>query len=139
MEIKEIKNLRKKAKKVHNNIEKHEKYIKLLKYCKQNLEKLNPIIIDVETTGVKRNDEILQVSIIDLDGNILFNRYIKPRHVDEWERAYNIHGIDKNLVMNEKDIAYYRRSIEKILKKHKLIIGYQVYSDITFLSIFSSS
>ena len=92
MEIKEIKNLRKKAKKVHNNIEKHEKYIKLLKYCKQNLEKLNPIIIDVETTGVKRNDEILQVSIIDLDDNILFNRYIKPRHVDEWERAYNIHG-----------------------------------------------
>ena len=63
MEIKEIKSLRKKAKKVHNNIEKHEKYIKLLKYCKQNLEKLNPVIVDVETTGVKRNDEILQAEI----------------------------------------------------------------------------
>ena len=132
MDIKEIKSLRKKAKKIHNNIEKHEKYLKLLRYCKQNLDKLNPIIVDVETTGVKRNDEILQVSIINLNGDILFNRYIRPRNVEEWERAYNIHGIDKELVMNEKDISYYRRSIEKILKKHKLIIGYQVYSDVTF-------
>ena len=81
MDIKEIKSLRKKAKKIYNNIEKHEKYLKLLKYCKQNLEKLNPIIVDVETTGVKRNDEILQVSIINLNGDILFNRYIRPRHV----------------------------------------------------------
>ena len=82
MDIKEIKSLRKKAKKIHNNIEKHEKYLKLLRYCKQNLDKLNPIIVDVETTGVKRNDEILQVSIINLNGDILFNRYIRPRHVE---------------------------------------------------------
>ncbi|WP_314011490.1 exonuclease domain-containing protein [Pseudostreptobacillus hongkongensis] len=123
----------KKAKKVKAQIDKNEKYLKLLEYCKKNLDILNPIILDVETTGVRRTDEIIQVSIIDLNGKVLFDRYIKPRHVEEWEKAYQIHGIDKEMLENKKNITHYRREIEKILKKHKLIIGYQVQTDMMFL------
>ena len=123
----------KKAKKVKAQIDKNEKYLKLLEYCKKNLDILNPIILDVETTGVRRTDEIIQVSIIDLNGKVLFDRYIKPRHVEEWEKAYQIHGIDKKMLENKKNITHYRREIEKILKKHKLIIGYQVQTDMMFL------
>ena len=123
----------KKAKKVKAQIDKNEKYLKLLEYCKKNLDILNPIILDVETTGVRRIDEIIQVSIIDLNGKVLFDRYIKPRHVEEWEKAYQIHGIDKEMLENKKNITHYRREIEKILKKHKLIIGYQVQTDMIFL------
>ncbi|CAM3442683.1 exonuclease domain-containing protein [Pseudostreptobacillus hongkongensis] len=123
----------KKAKKVKAQIDKNEKYLKLLEYCKKNLDILNPIILDVETTGVRRTDEIIQVSIIDLNGKVLFDRYIKPRHVEEWEKAYQIHGIDKEMLENKKNITHYRREIEKILKKHKLIIGYQVQTDMIFL------
>ena len=111
----------KKAKKVKAQIDKNEKYLKLLEYCKKNLDILNPIILDVETTGVRRTDEIIQVSIIDLNGKVLFDRYIKPRHVEEWEKAYQIHGIDKEMLENKKNITHYRREIEKILKKHKRI------------------
>ena len=37
---------------------------------------LKGIVIDTETTGLDfEHDEILQVSIVDLDGNLLFNSY----------------------------------------------------------------
>lgn len=123
----------KKEKKIKAQIEKNDNFLKFLEYCKKNLEKLNPIVLDIETTGVRRTDEILQISIIDLNGNVLFNKYIKPRHVEDWEDAYKIHGIDKEKIENKKNIAYHRREIEKILKRHKLIIGYQVQTDILFL------
>lgn len=40
------------------------------------------IVIDTETTGLNaKTDELLQVSIIDTDGNVLFDSYFKPtRH-----------------------------------------------------------
>ena len=47
------------------------------------------IIIDTETTGFHPydGDELLQVSIIDTDGNVLFDEYFKPQHRTEWKEA----------------------------------------------------
>lgn len=64
-------------------------------------------------------------------GNVLFNKYIKPRYKDTWEKAYNIHNISLD-VKDKKEISYYRREIEKILKKHKMIIGYEIFNDMNF-------
>lgn len=44
------------------------------------MRKSKIICIDIETTGLDRNnDEILQVSIINGRGKTLYNSYIKPR------------------------------------------------------------
>lgn len=56
-------------------------------YIKKNFNKLNPVILDVETTGIRRKDEILQITIIDVMGNKIFNKYIKPKNIKEWEEA----------------------------------------------------
>ena len=41
----------------------------------------NPIIYDIETTGLyPESDEILSLSIIDLSGNVLFSDYCRPEH-----------------------------------------------------------
>lgn len=38
------------------------------------------LILDLETTGFKPPDaEILQVGIIDINGNVLMNQYLKPQ------------------------------------------------------------
>jgi len=39
---------------------------------------LNPIFLDTETTGVGLYDLVIEVGIVDLDGNVLFNSLINP-------------------------------------------------------------
>lgn len=36
------------------------------------------IALDTETTGFKEDDEVLQLSIVDAKGKVLFNQYFKP-------------------------------------------------------------
>ena len=36
------------------------------------------VILDTETTGLGDSDVIIQISIIDLDGNVLMDSLIKP-------------------------------------------------------------
>ncbi len=133
MEERELQSLKRRAKKLKVQLERHEIFMELFEYIRKNILILNPIILDVETTGIRKNDEILQLSIIDLRSNIVFDKYMKPKHVNDWEEAFKIHNISHEMVKNKKHISYYKRDIEKILKKHKLIIGYEVNSDIAFL------
>lgn len=38
----------------------------------------NPVYIDTETTGLERDDEVIEISIIESDGTLLFTSLIKP-------------------------------------------------------------
>ena len=46
------------------------------------------IVLDTETTGLNAaEDELLQVSIIDNEGAVLFDSYIRPTQHTEWAEA----------------------------------------------------
>lgn len=67
----------------------------------QDVPKEKVLIYDVETTGLSyEDDEILQLSIIDGTGKILFNEYIKPTYWTLWEQAEAIHHISPEMVGN---------------------------------------
>ena len=52
------------------------------------------VTIDFETTGFTAGiDEVLQVSIIDENCNVLINTYCRPNNKDSWEDAQRVHGI----------------------------------------------
>ena len=52
------------------------------------------VVIDFETTGLNCDaDEILQVSIIDQDENVLMNQYCRAVRHNSWESASNVNGI----------------------------------------------
>ena len=52
------------------------------------------VVIDFETTGLNcGTDEILQVSIIDQDENVLMNQYCRAVRHNSWESASNVNGI----------------------------------------------
>lgn len=62
-------------------------------------EKINerPVYIDTETTGLDRTAEIVEISIIDFDGSILFSSLVKP--VDPIPAGtQRIHGITNAMV-----------------------------------------
>ena len=86
---------------------------------------MKTLIYDVETTGLSSySDEILQLSIIDDDGNVLFNEYIKPVHKKKWDKAMKVHGISPAKVSECHTIDFYTDKIKAIFDNYERIVGY---------------
>lgn len=93
------------------------------------------IVIDTETTGLDPfDDELLQVSIIDTDGNVLFDSYFKPLSHNEWLEAETVNGISPEMVANAPSIYEKAADIYAILSAADMIIGYNTHFDLYFLS-----
>jgi len=73
------------------------------------------IILDVEITGIDRKDEVVELSISDLEGNILFYSRIKPT-VKMSSGATRLNGITDNMLKYEPSIVDVFQEIEPILK-----------------------
>ena len=93
------------------------------------------IVIDTETTGLNPyDDELLQVSIIDVQGNTLFNSYIKPLYTDNWNKAMAVNHITPETVATAPNILEVKQEISRIINSAHTIIGYNVDFDLGFLS-----
>lgn len=92
------------------------------------------IVLDTETTGLNAaEDEILQVSIIDNEGAVLFDSYIKPTQHTEWAEAERIHHITPEMVADAPTIAEVMPEINDILNRYDKIVGYNLKFDKAFL------
>jgi len=63
----------------------------------QQLLTQEPIYLDTETTGVRSDAEIVEISIIDHDGSVLLDTLVRPRGPIPADAA-RIHGINDNMV-----------------------------------------
>lgn len=91
------------------------------------------IALDTETTGFKEDDEVLQLSIVDAKGKVLFNQYFKPNVKKSWESAMAVNHITPESLKGKKHLLHYKKDIEKILKNAKRIVGYNLGFDMTML------
>lgn len=83
------------------------------------------ICLDQETTGLDlTRDEIVQLSIIDGNGKVLFNEYFKPLHRRSWRDAEAVHGISPEMVKDKLPITYHLGEITRIIEESSLIVGY---------------
>ena len=95
------------------------------------------IVVDVETTGFEAGkDELLQVSIIDSQGNVLYDSYLKPEVNISWFDAEKINGIIPNMVANAPDIVTEIPKIHEIISSANSIIGYCFDFDYDFLQAY---
>ena len=92
------------------------------------------IVLDTETTGLNAaEDELLQVSIIDNEGTVLFDSYIRPTQHTEWAEAERVNHITPEMVANSPTIEEVMPEINDILKRYDKIVGYNVRFDADFL------
>ncbi len=75
------------------------------------------IVIDIESTGLNPdNDEIIQISIINGNGNIILNSLVKPYWNTSWVLASNVNHITTEMVKNapspDKLIPIVKGSVE---------------------------
>lgn len=101
------------------------------------------VVIDFETTGLKsplkayfdggKYDEVLSVSVIDQDGNVLVNELCKPRNRKTWAKAQEIHGISPAMVKDKQPFEDIFPAVKEILLKSKLVIAYNIAFECGFL------
>lgn len=57
----------------------------------------NPIYLDTETTGLDRSDEIVEISVVDDNGQTLYESLVKPSHPIP-EETIRVHHINNEAV-----------------------------------------
>ncbi|MFC1936685.1 exonuclease domain-containing protein [Chloroflexota bacterium] len=66
----------------------------------QEMLQRQPIFLDTETTGFENNDEVIEVAVIDHDGQVLLDTLVKPRKSIP-SGATAVHGItDANVAFS---------------------------------------
>ena len=92
------------------------------------------IVIDAETTGLNaKTDEILQLTILAENGDILFNEYFCPTKHTSWPEAEQIHHITYDMVKDCQPFIYHAKEIQAILDSADVVVGYNHSFDLAFL------
>ena len=83
------------------------------------------LVFDLETTGKNsRTAEILQISIVDGNGNDIFNSYVRPTHRKSWKKAEDKNGISPQMVENAPTFSKIKTEVQACFNKADLIAGY---------------
>ncbi len=102
-------------------------------FMAENIRMNEIICFDTETTGIDSRAEILQLSILDGTGAILFDELIRPCHTAVWPEAERVHHISPAMVSDRNTMEYFQGQIVSILENAKVYVGYNVIFDIRML------
>jgi len=87
----------------------------------QQYVKLNPLILDTETTGLSDFDEICEIAIVDLAGEVLINSLVKPTKLIPPSTSA-IHGITDDLVRDAPSFGDLFPRLDSILTDRVVLV-----------------
>lgn len=93
------------------------------------------IFFDTETTGLNKDgtDEILSISIINENEEILLHTYVKPEHHTSWEDAEKINHISPEMVKDSPTLTQLKPLLKEIFTSADEIIAYNIAYDRKFV------
>ena len=91
------------------------------------------IVIDTETTGLTDSDELLQISVIDDAGTVLFDSLVRPYFHTEWPEAQKVNGITPEMVAGAPYPHELLPQLVEIFSEMSVCIGYNTSFDLGFL------
>ena len=103
-----------------------ERYKEIARKIEHDLKKQRKVIsYDMETTGFDpQDDDILQLSIVDGDGNELFNKLFKPTKKNEWPKAAAVNGITPERVQDCPAFQAWTGQVQEIFDQADVVVGY---------------
>lgn len=90
-----------------------------------------PVFLDTETTGVKADDEVVSIGIVDTNGMTLLDTLIRPRKSIPMQ-ATSVHGITNKDVANAPTMAEMWPNLIKIVDG-RLVVVYNAAFDLRVL------
>lgn len=109
------------------------KWIPCSRLLDYDLEKV--YVVDTETTGLDPSvDDVLQVSVTDLNGRCLFNRFFDS-YLVEWPAASEVNHITPDMVADRPTLkgSIEREELEDVLEGAAVLVGYNLPFDVAFL------
>ena len=103
-------------------------------WAKERLADPNTVILDLESTGLLREDpetEIAQICILDVYGRTLFSMLLKPSQPMS-DKVIGIHGIRNEQVQNQPIFPQVAKMISFVLKD-KHLIAWNAEFDVSLL------
>lgn len=87
--------------------------------------KFKAIALDVETTGLDTSeDEILQISAVDENGNTVINLYTKPTRHIAWPEATLVNGIEPEGVQECPTFSQIRPIVQSLIDNTETLVTY---------------
>lgn len=96
------------------------------------LKRTNILILDTETTGLNSDDEIIDIALINLNGDIKLNTFIQCQQETISESVTAIHGITKEMLVDAPSFPDVWETLKTLVSANELIIYNAVY-DLTML------
>lgn len=89
------------------------------------------IVLDAEFTDTQ---EILELTIASLNGQIIYHQYFKPVESERWPNSQRIHHITPAMVADKPTFKSCRNEIQKIIDSSDYICGFAVDNDLRHLN-----
>ncbi len=92
------------------------------------------IVIDTETTGLSSMDEILQLSIVDGEANVLLDQYVQPYYKEAWPEAQAINDISPEMIQGMPYLHELIPQLQGIIDAAHTLVFYNAEFDLGMLS-----
>jgi DNA polymerase-3 subunit epsilon len=104
----------------------------VIAWARQVVESGEPLILDTETTGLDVTDEVVQLAIIDMHGNVLLDTLVRPtRPIAPEARA--IHGITDQALADAPPFSDLYHAIAHLLRRRP-VLAYNAAFDCRLLA-----
>lgn len=82
------------------------------------------IAVAVRSTGYDTDeDEVVQLAIVDLDGNELFFKTVKPQNKEEWSPSDATGGIAPSDVEGLPELYHFEQEVSDLFENAKVVVG----------------
>ena len=81
----------------------------------------DPVVLDTETTGLGIGAQVIEIALVDMAGNVLFNSRLNPSVPIEPE-AFNVHGISEQSLINAPIWSDIYPTLQQVIGKRPLVI-----------------
>ena len=100
-------------------------------WARQMLMTEGAVILDTETTGL--NGEVIELAVIDMAGNELFNRRFRPLMRIE-PGATAVHGLTAEMLKEELDFCLHYDEVSRVLADAAVVVIYNAAFDLARLA-----
>ena len=94
-----------------------------------HMDRAKTLFFDLELTGVYDHDEILSITIVDGNGELIMDTLVKPEHTHSWRRTERIHGITPDMVADAPLLDELAPRVREIFDAADHVIAYGVSTD----------